>query len=222
MSSQIFKPSANTFARVSLVVGGLLLVYLLAIFPAWDRSPYTDRAEAGIAVEQPVRFSHELHGEVLNINCMYCHANAEVSYYAGIPDTHTCMSCHSQIATYSELLAPVRESYETGEPLIWNKVHDVADHVQFNHSIHVNSGVGCETCHGNVNEMPIVWQENSMTMAWCLECHREPEKYLRPISEIYTVDWEPEGDQIELGLQLKEEYHIGSWEALNQCSICHH
>lgn len=219
--SQIFNPSANNIARLSILIGGLVALFIAAIFPAWDRSPYTDRAPAGIAIEQPVRFSHKLHSGNLNISCVYCHGGAEVSRYAGISDTHTCMSCHSQIALYSELLEPVRASYETGEPLVWNKVHDLAEHVYFNHAVHVNNGVGCESCHGRVDEMPLVWQAESMTMNWCMDCHNNPEEYLRPESEIYTFGWEPEGDQIELGLQLIDEYQINT-EGLNQCSVCHY
>jgi hypothetical protein len=217
--SQVFGPASNNFARLSLLVGGLVTVLLLLGFFVSENSPYA-YAEAGIAVAQPIRFSHELHSGNLNIDCRYCHGTAEVSSYGGIPDTHTCMSCHSQIAVYSELLEPVRDSYETGEPLVWQKVHDVAAHVYFNHSVHIAKGFGCETCHGQVDQMPLVWQNQPMTMNWCLECHREPEQFVRPLEEIYTTNWEPEGDQIELGQQLVEEYNINV-EGLTNCSVCH-
>jgi len=131
------------------------------------------------------------------------------------------MSCHSQIATYSELLEPVRTSYATGVPLEWNKVHDLAEHVYFRHQTHVNNGVACETCHGDVNQMQLVWQQETMTMAWCLECHEQPEQYLRPASEIYNFDYEQPENQIELGLQLIEEYDIHT-EGLTDCRVCHH
>lgn len=217
--SQVFSPGANTFARLSLLGTGLVVVIIFALIFTLDRSPYT-RAPIGIAIEQPVRFSHELHSDQLNIDCQYCHVSAEKSSYGGIPDTHTCMSCHSQIATYSELLQPVRDSYDTGESLEWEAVHDLADHVYFNHSAHINAGFGCETCHGPVNEMAIVWQAKSMTMGWCLDCHRNPEQFIRPTDQVYNFGWEPEGDQIELGLQLVEAKNIDV-ERLDSCSICH-
>jgi hypothetical protein len=218
--SQVFRPSVNTFARISLLVAGLAGVIALSVVFVWDRSPYLTRP-IGTAVEQPVRFSHSLHSGQLNIECRYCHENAEYSSYAGIPDTHTCMSCHSQIATYSELLEPVRTSYATGENLEWNKVHDLAEHVYFRHSSHVNNGVACETCHGDVNEMPLVWQQETMTMAWCLECHMNPEENLRPVSEIYNFDYVQPENQTELGLQLIEEYDIHV-DGLSDCRVCHH
>lgn len=218
--SQIFKPGANTIAKLSILLGGLVGALVLTLLLVGPRSPYL-RATIGVAIDQPVRFSHNLHSDQLNIECQYCHLSAEQGYYGGIPDTHTCMSCHSQIATYSELLEPVRTSYVTGDPLEWNKVHDLAEHVYFNHSVHVNSGVGCETCHGQVNQMPLVWRAESMTMSWCLNCHQQPEQFLRPASEIYTFGYEPEIDQIELGKQLVEEYHINT-AGLLDCSVCHH
>lgn len=217
--SQLFSPSANTFARLSLLVVLLVVVIILALLYVNDRSPYT-RAPVGIAVEQPVRFSHELHSDQLNIECVYCHGTAEQSSYGGIPDTHTCMSCHSQIATYSELLEPVRSSYETGERLEWERVHDLADHVYFNHSAHVQAGFACETCHGRVDQMPLVWQAENMTMGWCLECHREPERFIRPFEEVYTFGWEEPENQDEIGSQLVEAQGIDP-DRLDSCSICH-
>jgi hypothetical protein len=219
--SQIFPPISNTIARISLLVGLLLVTFLLVAIIIYDRSPYNSAAQAGIAVAQPVRFSHELHSNVLNIECVYCHLGAEKDAYGGIPDVHTCMSCHSQIATYSELLAPVRESYATDDPIEWNKVHDLAEHVHFNHSVHIANGFACETCHGNVEEMPLVWQAKQMTMGWCLTCHQEPERFIRPREEIYTFGYEPPIPQEELGPRLVEEYGIET-EGLMTCAICHH
>lgn len=217
--AQIFNPGANNFARLSLLASGLFLVIIVGIIFTLDRSPYS-RAPIGIAINQPVRFSHELHTGTLNLECLYCHETVDNSSYGGIPDTHTCMTCHSQIATYSELLEPVRTSYETGTPLVWNKVHDLAEHVYFNHSAHVTNGFACETCHGDVTEMPLVWQDVSMTMGWCLECHRNPEQYIRPLDDVYTFNYEPAGDQVEIGLQLVEERGIDT-ARLDSCSICH-
>lgn len=222
--SQIFKPGVNSISRLSILAGGLITVILLGLLLMLTRSPYTRGQNispvTGIAVEQPVRFSHELHSGALNINCAYCHDTAEKSSYGGIPDTHTCMSCHSQIATYSELLEPVRVSYASGEPLIWNKVHDLAEHVYFNHSIHVAKGFACETCHGRVDEMPLVWQTKVMNMQWCLDCHREPEQFIRPVEERYTFGYEPPVDQLVLGAQLVEEYDVQQ-EGLTTCYVCH-
>lgn len=219
--NQVFNPFANTIARLSVVFVGLSGALIIYFVLAQGVSPYSYgvNSAVGVAVEQPVRFSHELHSGQLNISCTYCHTAVEQSSYAGIPDTHTCMSCHSQIATYSELLAPVRASYESGEPLVWHPVHNLADHVYFDHSIHVTKGIGCETCHGRVDQMPLVWQTETMTMGWCLECHREPQQYVRPLSEIYTFGWEAE-NQEELGVTLVEEYGIDA-DRLDNCAICH-
>jgi hypothetical protein len=131
------------------------------------------------------------------------------------------MSCHSQVWTNAELLEPLRESYERGEPLRWRRVYDLPEFVHFKHEIHVAKGVGCEECHGRVDQMPLIWQATSLQMEWCLDCHREPEKYVRPRDEIYTMGWEPEGDREALGRRLVEEYEIDT-ELLTDCSICHY
>jgi hypothetical protein len=217
--SQLFGPAANTVARLSVIIGLVFLALIVTALLAQNASPYT-RAAVGVAVEQPVRFSHDLHSGSLNIECLYCHGSAEQSSYGGIPDTHTCMSCHSQIATYSELLEPVRVSYLTGERLEWEKVHDLADHVYFNHSAHVNVGFACETCHGRVDEMPLVWQAKNMTMSWCLDCHRNPEEYIRPLDAVYTFGWEAPENQLDAGTLLVEAQHINV-SRLDSCSICH-
>lgn len=219
--TQVFKPGANTVARLSILTGVLLIALGLGMLILRNWSPYVITGNyAGIAVAQPVRFSHELHSGQLNVDCLYCHGSAEETAYGGIPDTHTCMSCHSQIATYSELLEPVRQSYETGEPLEWLKVHDLAEHVYFNHSVHVQNGFACETCHGRVDRMPQVWQAENMLMSWCLECHREPERFIRSAEDRYTFGWEAPENQLEIGQQLVEQYQINT-EGLTNCSICH-
>lgn len=217
---QIFRPSANTLAKISLVAGLSLAAIVVTILLVGPFSPYTEGSSAGIAVEQPVRFSHSLHSGQLNIDCQYCHQSAEVAAYGGIPDTHTCMSCHSQIATYSELLEPIRTSYETNVPVSWNRVHNLANHVYFNHSAHVQNGFACETCHGRVDEMPLVWQAKTLNMGWCLECHRAPEEFIRPVSEVYTFGYEMPENQTEIGLQLVEAHDINVDRLLN-CGICH-
>jgi hypothetical protein len=216
---QLFPRSANQIARVSillLVVGaagaGALLFTL-------DRSPF--HTKQGAYTSQSVPFSHDHHTEGLGIDCRYCHTSVEESSFAGIPPTATCMNCHKQVWANTAMLAPVRESWTSGEPLVWTRVNDLPDFVYFNHSIHVHKGIGCETCHGPVNEMPLVYQEHSLQMRWCLECHRAPEKFVRPREEVFNLNWTPADtgmSQRELGAKLVEEYGINS---LDSCSVCH-
>jgi hypothetical protein len=168
--------------------------------------------------EQPVPFSHKHHVSGLGIDCRYCHTSVETSSFAGIPPTTTCMSCHSQIWAGSPMLEPVRASLRTNEPLRWTRVHDLPDFVYFDHSIHVAKGVGCSTCHGRVDQMPITWRENTLLMEWCLNCHREPERYVRPRSAIFQMDWVPPPNQLEAGRALLQAYHI---RKLTDCYTCH-
>ncbi|MEM9953251.1 MAG: cytochrome c3 family protein [Chloroflexota bacterium] len=231
--SQLFKPGVNTLARVSIAGGLATVVLALGMLLVANFSPYTIHGNyAGIAVAQPVRFSHELHSGQLNISCMYCHQQAEVSPYGGIPDTQTCMTCHANIAVYSELLQPVRDSWANDEPLIWLRVHDLAEHVYFNHSVHVQNGFACETCHGNVAEMPQVWQAEKQYMGWCLECHLAPEEFVRPLETRYEVGYEYPENQTEFGTELLIEYGVyGETEdsqdttaegiGLTTCATCH-
>ena len=215
--SQIFSPSANSYARGSIVALVLIVAALGLTLDRLSRSPYVTRAET--VREQPVQFSHQHHVGGLGIDCRYCHTSVQVSSYAGIPPTQTCMSCHSQIWADSPMLEPVRESYRTDRSLEWVKVHDLADYVYFNHSIHLKKGVGCDTCHGRVDRMPLVWREASLQMEWCLECHREPERFVRPREEIFNAEWTPpDGDQLALGERLVAEYEI---RKLDECSTCH-
>jgi len=152
-----------------------------------QRSPWVTRQ--GQRADQPVPFSHKHHVEGLGLQCQYCHTSVEKSSYAGIPPTRTCMNCHAQIWTNANLLEPVRQSWATGQSIVWTKVHDLPDFVYFSHEIHVNKGLGCSSCHGRVDEMPIMYQQNTLQMEWCLNCHRNPEKNLRPTSEIYNMAW---------------------------------
>ena len=216
---QIFRRSANTLSKVSIfgllsLVGGLIL---LAIVLA--RSSYVTRQQ--IFVEQPLQFSHMHHVTDDGIDCRYCHTAVETSYSAGIPPTQTCMNCHSQIWADSPYLEPVRASYRDNKPIEWERVHDLPEYAYFNHSIHVAKGVGCSTCHGSIDNMPAVWQENTLQMEWCLQCHREPEKYIRPKSEIYNMQWQDSDLTTEERLQLKADYKIRSQEMMTSCSSCH-
>ncbi len=217
--AQIFHPSANTIARVT-IFGALLFIAILAgVGLTVARSDQT--TGVGIVQPQPVQFSHRHHVGVLGIDCRYCHHTVEDSSFAGMPATHTCMTCHSQIWNESPALEPVRESYATGMPLTWTRVHDLPDFVYFNHSIHVQKGVGCETCHGPVDEMAMMWQAEPLTMEWCLDCHREPERFLRPKEEVFNMDYQPPTNQVALGRQLVEEYHILPAQWLTECYACH-
>jgi len=164
---------------------------------------------------------HAHHAGAIGIDCRYCHTSVEKAAFAGIPPTKTCMNCHSQIWAQSPYLEPVRASFRTGESLEWNRVNDLPDFVFFNHSIHVNKGVGCETCHGRVDQMPLMWQASPLQMKWCLECHRNPEKYLRPKDKVFTMGFVPAEDQLTMGRRLRKEYGLRSEALLTTCSTCH-
>jgi hypothetical protein len=217
--AQIFHPSANTLSRVSLfgavfLAGGLLfLAYLI------QGSPY--QTEAGVVRNQPVPFSHEHHVRGLGLDCRYCHTTVETSSFAGMPPTETCMTCHSQIWSDSPLLEPVRASLANNRPIRWNRVHDLPDFVYFHHGIHVQKGVGCASCHGPIDRMPLVWKDQPLTMEWCLECHRHPERFLRPREEVFNLSWAPpNGDQSEIGERLLKEHAVPK-DRLTNCSVCH-
>jgi hypothetical protein len=216
---QIFPRSANTIAKVSLIGSLLLVAFVLWVCLVYTRSSYG--TGAGLVRVQPVPFSHEHHVGDLGIDCRYCHTAVEDSSYAGLPPTKTCMNCHSQIWVGSDLLAPVRESYRTGQSLQWQKIYNLPGFVYFDHSIHVHKGVGCTTCHGRIDEMPFTYQLPSLLMEWCLDCHRGPERHLRPLSEVFNVRWEPPPDQLERGRELAKQYDIRDPRFLTSCSVCH-
>jgi hypothetical protein len=216
---QIFPHYANTLARV-IILGGLgAVLSIVGVFWLIMRSPY--QTNVGVVRDQPVPFSHEHHVRGLGIDCRYCHNAVEDSEHSNVPPTYTCMSCHSQIWSDSPMLAPVRDSLKSGKPLVWSRLHDLPDFVYFNHGIHVKKGVGCVECHGRVDLMPLTYKDKSMTMEWCLECHRHPERHLRPQSEIFSMDYKPSGgDQLAAGVPLVEQYHIPV-DRLTNCSVCH-
>jgi hypothetical protein len=214
--AQIFRPSTNTFARLS-ILGALVLVGALTwIVLAVNRSPYV--TEAGVVRRQPVPFSHKHHVSDIGIDCRYCHTFVEEAAVAGLPPTKTCMNCHAQIWAESPMLEPVRASWRTDTSLAWVRVHDLPDFVYFDHSIHVQKGIGCVTCHGRVDEMPLMWRQHSLLMEWCLECHRAPERFVRPRAFVFSMDWQPAEDQLTLGRKLVQDYHIAK---LTSCSVCH-
>jgi hypothetical protein len=172
-------------------------------------------------VEQPVQFSHAHHVGGVGIDCRYCHTSVEKSAFAGIPPTKTCMNCHSVLWNQAPILEPVRASFRDGKNLEWIRVNDLPDFVYFNHQIHVKQGVGCATCHGPVDKMPLMTQNASLLMEWCLDCHRAPEKYLRPRAEVFNMAYEAPANQLELGRRLKNDYHVSSVEHMTSCSVCH-
>ncbi|MFQ5737682.1 MAG: cytochrome c3 family protein [Acidobacteriota bacterium] len=214
--AQIFHRSTNTLSRLSIFGSLFILGALVWAAATVYRSPYF--TEVGVARDQPVPFSHKHHVDGLGLDCRYCHTSVEESAFAGIPPTETCMTCHSQIWADSPMLEPVRESYRTHTPLQWNRVHDLPDFVYFNHSAHVNNGIGCVTCHGQVDRMPLIWRESTLYMEWCLQCHRSPERFVRPRDQIFSVTWKPSDHQMEEGEKLVKEYGI---ERLDNCSTCH-
>ena len=213
---QVFGRGANTYARVTILGGVLSLALLIGAALLFVRSPNV--TAVGVPVEQPVPFSHKHHVGDDGIDCRYCHTSVETSSFAGMPPTQTCMNCHSQIWSNSPVLEPVRQSFQSGEPLEWNRVHVLGDFVYFNHSIHVQKGIGCSTCHGQVDEMPRVWKAESLQMSWCLECHRNPERFIRPQEEVFNMDWQPPANQEEQGRQLMAAYQV---QSLTSCSTCH-
>ena len=215
---QLFKPAADTVVRTILVAAVLIPVLLIGVAYAITRSPFVTGQE--IVITQPVPFSHEHHARQLGIDCRYCHTSVEKAANAGFPPTETCMTCHSQVWTNAAMLAPVRESFANDRPIAWQKVHRLPDYVYFDHSIHVAKGVGCTTCHGAVGAMPLMIQASPLTMAWCLNCHRDPAKNLRPKAEIFSLDWQPPADQAARGHALLVEYGVRS-EHLTDCSVCH-
>ena len=214
--AQIFHRSTNTISRVSVFGGIGIIVVLVATLAAINRSSYV--TEVGVARSQPVQFSHKHHVGDDGIDCRYCHTSVEESSFAGIPSTKICMNCHTQIWAESPILEPVRESFRTGKSLEWTRVHNLPGFVYFDHSIHIHKGVGCTTCHGRVDQMPLMWRENTLYMEWCLECHRNPERFVRPREQVFNMDWQPPSDQIALGQKLVQEYNIAQ---LTSCSVCH-
>jgi hypothetical protein len=220
--SQLFHPIWNVIARLSLVLG-LLAVLGLGFFGySIVRSPHM--TGVGVAKEQPVPFSHKHHVGDIGMDCRYCHTTVEESKFAGIPPTETCMNCHSVLFTESPLLEPIRESFKNNTPVEWNRVHNLADFVYFDHSVHVAKGVSCVSCHGQVNEMPLMWKNKTLHMEWCLSCHRNPDKELRPTSEVFNMDWHPKVASHENVEENKNKIDQVSKHPINQltnCSVCH-
>lgn len=195
------------------LIGGVVLIFIVWYYFSPE---FTD---VGYAPEQPVPYSHQLHVGELGMDCRYCHSNVETAAEANLPPTQTCMNCHGQIQSESLALLPVRESWATGSSVEWVKVHHLPDFARFSHAIHVNSGVGCETCHGRVDRMEVVSLVEPLSMGWCLECHRQPEIFLRPTDEVTTMGFEQPSNYVQ---QNVERIQHESIVPPTDCSTCHY
>lgn len=196
----------------ALAGGPLYLILIIAL------GTHAKTTAVGYMPKQPVPYSHALHAGQLGIDCRYCHTSVETAGFAAIPPTQTCMNCHQKVRAQSEKITPIKESFATGMPIPWIRVHDLPDYVYFNHSAHVARGVGCVSCHGRVDRMEEVSQEKPLTMGWCLDCHRNPEPHLRPVEFVTKMDWVPSEDPKLLGKRLREERNINP---STDCVTCH-
>jgi len=213
---QIFHRSTNTLSRATIYGAVFVVAALFWAAAEIQRSPYV--TYAGVRRPQPVPFSHQHHVAGLGIDCRYCHTSVEISSFAGIPPTKTCMNCHAQIWTSADMLAPVRASFANNKPIVWSRVHRLPDFVHFNHSIHISKGIGCASCHGRIDKMALTFQDSPLTMEWCLECHRAPEKFVRPRNQVFNMAY-ISTDQEDDGPRLVKEYNI---QKLTSCSTCHY
>lgn len=215
--AQIFRRRSNSFARATLAAFVVLVLASSWILHAVYWSSWTTRVS--LPIPQTVPFSHKHHVGGLGLDCRYCHTSVESSSFAGMPPTETCMTCHSQIWKNAPMLAPVRDSLANDTPMKWRRVNRTPDFVFFDHSVHVNHGIGCATCHGQLDQMPLTWKSHTLYMKWCLECHRHPEKYICPRDEVFNMNWSAT-NQLALGKKLVAEYHVHT-EQLTDCSMCH-
>jgi hypothetical protein len=215
--ANIFPKWTNGIPLKVMICLGVMVVFVVGGITYYFTPEYT---RVGYMPTQPVPFSHALHAGQLGMDCRYCHSFVEVSPHSNLPTTQTCMACHTQIRPTSPKLEAVRESWATGQPVNWVRVHQVPDFAYFNHAVHVNRGVGCASCHGAVNEMNVVFQDKSQSMAWCLKCHREPENFLRPAGEVYNMKWKPADamDQQKLGGELRAAWEVNPPVT---CGGCH-
>src|SRR5438045_4260131 len=224
---QVFHRSTNTIAKVSIFGGLFVVAASLWVLAEINRSSYNTGQY--IERQQPVQFSHKHHVGDDGIDCRYCHTSVETAASAGMPSTAVCMNCHKQIWADSPYLEPVRASFKTGKPLEWVRVHDLPDFAYFNHSIHVNKGVGCSTCHSRIDQMPVVSQAASLQMEWCLECHRAPENFVRPKEKVFDMEWRQKNsskEELDEGRRLVSQYRIqvnakNNITVLTSCSTCH-
>lgn len=210
-----FPKWCNTLKPWIGVGAALGATYVVALV-AYGAAPQT--LSVGFSPTQPVPFSHALHAGELGMDCRYCHTTVEQAARAAIPPTETCMNCHARIRTQSELLAPLFASWGDGSPVRWKRVHDLPDYVYFDHSAHVMRGVACVSCHGRIDTMERVRQEQPLSMGWCLRCHRDPTPHLRPPEAVTAMEWRPAKPERELGAELAAAKHI---QPSTDCSTCH-
>lgn len=209
-------PKWTNALRPALAIGaGAALVYVVFVV-AYGASPKT--TDVGYQPVQPVAYQHAMHAGELGMDCRYCHDTVEQAARAAIPPTQTCMNCHKLINPDSDKLLLVRESYATGMPIAWVRVHDLPDYVYFDHSAHLRAGVGCASCHGRVDKMDVVYQVETLAMGWCLDCHRDPEPHLRPREAVTQMAWVPTEASQTLGRRLRELYDVNPKD---DCSVCH-
>jgi len=218
----IFGPKSNLIAKALFL--GFFMGFTGLSLASWslNRSPYLNLT--GDYIQQPVPFSHAHHVGGLGLDCRYCHTSVEISSNAGFPSTHTCMTCHSQIWNHAPILAPIRQSYEKNRPIRWKRVYRLPDYVYFDHGIHIAKGVGCATCHGRMDRMPLSTPVQPFYMQQCLACHNHPENSLRPQEEIFNMEWSPPSNPNErkrLGQELLMKYKIAPARRLTDCYVCH-
>jgi hypothetical protein len=216
--AQVFHRSINWVAKFSIMAVLGLVGGLLSILLNINRLDYV--SGVGVSLDQPVPFSHKHHVTGMGLDCRYCHTSVETSAFAGIPPVETCMTCHSLIWNEAPLLEPVRAAFRDDVPLQWTRVHDLPDFVYFRHNVHVNKGIGCTSCHGDVEQMPLMRKVETLNMEWCLTCHRDPAQFIRPRDRVFDVTWTPPANQELQGRQLVEEYDVRVSQ-LTDCSVCH-
>ena len=216
--AQVFPRSANWASKASILAALLIVASILGVVLNVNRIDYVSMVD--VAIDQPVHFSHKHHVTGMGIDCRYCHTTVEVSAFAGVPPTETCMTCHSQIWTEAPILEPVRASFRDNKPIEWNRVHDLPDFVYFDHSIHVSQGIGCQSCHGQVDQMPLMKKAHTLNMEWCLDCHRDPAQFIRPRDQVFNMNYEYPANQETLGKSLVADYDVQTSQLTN-CSICH-
>jgi hypothetical protein len=215
---QIFSPAADTWLRLFIVCALALMSGGTAAAIAFARSDYYTQSR--IVPQQPVPFSHQHHVSGIGIDCRYCHTSVETSARAGLPPTETCMTCHSQIWTNAKILEPVRQSLVQNQSITWHRVARLPEYVFFRHDIHIAKGVGCVTCHGHIERMPLTFRAVPLTMDFCLSCHRDPGPNLRPSDQITNMDWRPSDTTKEAQAKLVDHYGIRIGE-ITHCFVCH-
>jgi len=216
---QLFAPGADAVLRLWLWALVVIVIVAGVGLNGLAHSNYV--GNVGVAPEQPVPFSHKHHSGELGLDCRNCHQQVEAQETAGLPPTHTCMTCHSEIWNQSPMLQPVRDSLANNQPLHWTRINRLPSYVYFNHSIHTTKGIGCSSCHGAVDTMQLTYAAQSFTMEFCLTCHRAPQKFIRPEPEIWNMEWTPPANQQQLGATLVAQHHIAGPARLTDCSTCH-